>query len=260
MRNNGVLYDSADFDRLCCLDSCTKTFPVYKHFVTKYQFIPGKPYPCECFSIKSYHLAVKSQQLGIVGNRKSCSEQYNATSCCFRRPDPSHGFQLIEYADKCCSELELPVKECCDKECLSKAIVTDCCKCCDKSVNCDLITASRLQSKVLCLTPPCKPSCLKTKSSSVNVHNKSSCADRKSSFKEIILCRKCKEKRDKKRCEKCRCRSGSVVYYRRKCECVKSNTGGRCVDDSCSKLDCKKYKCKYLDLIQRIKCIFTKER
>jgi hypothetical protein len=266
MKNHAVVCDCRDVNHIYCVDPYLKTFPVYKHFFSGCQILPKNKYPSKCFSIKSYHLAVKSQQLGIIGSKRNCSEENKAISCYCMPPDPCKGFQLIEYADKCCSELELPVKDNTNKKCISKAVVTDCCHCCDKSINCNMIAVACLPSKVICLPPPSKPSCLKSKPSSVGVHmsclkNKSSCTERKSSCKEMVLCRKCREKKNKKKMyEKCHCKSGSVVYYHRNCNYVKDKHGKKCTDESFSKLECDKQKCKYLDLIHRIKCIFTKDR
>lgn len=267
MENYDYVRQCEDFSYLCCVDSITKTFPDYKQIFTQCQLIPETLNKSKCFNIKSYELAVKSQQpendahrtccceqLKNDANRKCCPE-YNTTSSCIRLPhDPSHGFQLIEYADKSCSQLKLTEKDCCchQQNCLSKAVVTDPSECYDKGINCDILNVPCVR-KVVCVAPPRPYPCLKNKHSNLQECNRA-CV-KESSSKEIVLCQKCKEKRMNRKHQE---RSGeSVVRYQQKCNCVKDQDRNRCI--KLSKLECEPQKCKYLDLIHKIKCIFIKE-
>ncbi|EFA13353.1 hypothetical protein TcasGA2_TC005057 [Tribolium castaneum] len=253
MKNHAWIRKCDDLSFLYCVDSISQTFPNYKEVATRCHMIPDYIAPSKCFNIKSYHLAVKSQQ-GSDESCKSCSE---TTSTYIQPlPHPSRGFQLIEYEDKCCSELEMPEMEPKPQNVTSKAVATDDRKFSDKSVSCDMINVPNENCQLVSVPSLCKPPpCLRKGPSSVQTGDRVSfCVKKSSSSTQVVLCQKCKEKR-KKRKHGSKCQSGTIVYYQRKCE---DKNGCRCIE-AISKLDCEPQRCKYLDLLHKIKCIFTKQ-
>lgn len=247
MSHSGVL---TEYKSSAEEEDSLEDLPILEKYINCYKILPNSHFPSSSFSITSHHLEIKSQQLKVIASRKSCKN-----SCSYiKPPDSSQGFKLIEFADKGCSQIELPEKLpdraslpkskiSCNRQYFSKSVITDFCKC-DKCVSCNIQIVS-------CPVIYPKP-CIKNSQPPSSEHLK--LTDEEENKKIIILCKKCKEDQKKEKCCHCNnCKRRSGVAFEKKINNFKNRISERSTYETRPK-----HNCRYMDLFQRIKCIFSK--